>query len=179
MSRLKRRFPCGHDPWFVTRARTMRRRHRRIPRRGCLCRPVLTRPRCIGAGHPSYGEAARATPDDALSPSLTRYLRRKHGCAERPVWSGFATFETQPRVGESRMTTVPVRELTLSTHQRHSNPRVRRRKAVARLPIESRSSLSHSYPQGHARRGRREVPEPPLSTPRTRLNSAWWLADTP
>ena len=58
--------------------------------------------RCIGAGRPSFGWAARAIPDDAPSSSLTRYLRRNCGCAERPVWSGFATFETHADAAPGR-----------------------------------------------------------------------------
>ena len=60
------------------------------------------RSRCIGAGRLSSGGAARATPDDAPSPSLMRHLRRKHGGAERPVWSGFATFKTHADAASGR-----------------------------------------------------------------------------
>ena len=41
-------------------------------------------------------------PDDVPLPTLTRYLRTKHGCAERPVWSGFATFETHADAASGR-----------------------------------------------------------------------------
>ena len=126
-------------------------------------------------GHRSGGATglSRTSGRGAGVPSRDRRARRLRRCVLGVALREYA------KVGRHRTTGSGQLNRQITTRSELRQRASSRPKAVARLPVEPRSPLRRSYPWRHARQGRRGVPEPPLSMPRTRLNSARRPVDTP